>query len=208
MNRSFYLVVAATLGSASAHAGPVVSESRSPGTFHAVELKGALGVEIRIDPKTSVEVSGDADVLKQVTTEVKAGTLVIDTRGAIEGDRKLKVTIATPTLDAIALSGAGAIRVQGIASPKLAVDVAGTGAVDVSGSTDDLTIDMGGAGTIHAKDLTAKAVAIALSGTGEAVVTANHKLTAVVSGVGNVVVYGHPKSVTKQVTGIGRVRLR
>lgn len=201
-----YLVL--LLAGSSAYAAPVTTESRTPGTFHGVELKGALAVEIRVDNTTSVEVTGESDVLKQISTDVKSGTLVIDMQGTIRGSKSLKVAVTTPSLDAVSLSGAGTIHVQGVRSQRFAIEAAGSGTLDVSGAVAELAVDLGGAADIKAKDLPAKVVTVTLGGTGNATLTATDKLAASVSGVGNVTVYGHPKSVTKSVTGVGSIKLR
>jgi len=205
MNRLLVVILA---GSSSAYANPVTTEARTPGMFHAVELKGALGVEIRVDNKTSVEVTGEPDVLKQVSTDVKAGALVIDVHGRLNTHEQLKVVVTTPSLDAVSLSGAGTIRVQGIKTARFALDVGGSGTLDLAGTAEDLTVDMGGAGNINAKDLATKTATVTLGGTGNATLTATDKLSAKLTGVGNVTVYGHPKSVSKSVTGVGSIRLR
>jgi hypothetical protein len=184
------------------------ADVRNTGSFHAVELKGVAAVEIKLDATTRVEVTGDAEAIGSVTTDVKNGALIIDTRGDLHAQHNLLVTIATPTLDAIALAGTGSIRVAGVKSPAFAIALSGAGAIDVAGATDTLTVELSGAGGLHAKNLTAKTVSVAVSGTGNAAVTASEALTASLNGVGHVDVYGHPRSVSKNVNGIGRVQLR
>jgi hypothetical protein len=184
------------------------ADVRNTGTFHAVELKGVVAVEIKLDATTRVEVIGDADAVAHITTDVKNGSLIVDTKGDLHTKNKLVVTISTPTLDAIALSGTGSVHVAGVTAPAFAVSLSGTGTIDATGATDSLAVDLGGSGSLHAKDLPAKAVTIAVGGTGSAAITASEALTANLSGVGSVDVYGHPKSVTKNVSGVGRINLR
>jgi hypothetical protein len=195
-------------GVTSASAAPVTTESRTPGTFHAVELKGAVGVEIRVDSKTSVEVTGEPDAIKHISTDVKAGSLVIDMTGNVNTHEKLKVVVTTPSLDTVALTGAGNMRVSGVKASGFAVGLGGAGNIEITGAADDLSVELTGPGNINAKDLPARSATVKHEGTGNVTVTATDKLVATLTGVGNVTVYGHPKSVSKSVTGIGSIRMR
>jgi hypothetical protein len=199
-----YLVL--LLAGSSAYANPVTTDARSPGAFHAVELKGAVGVEIRVDSKTSVEVTGEPEAIKHISTDVKAGSLVIDMTGNVNTHEKLKVVVTTPNLDAVALSGAGNIKVSGVKAARFAIQLGGAGNLDVTGAADDVAVDM--TGHINAKDLPTKSATVTHGGTGNVAVTATEKITATLTGVGNVTVYGHPKSVSKSVSGVGSIRLR
>jgi len=201
-----YLVV--LLASTAAYASPVTTESRNPGAFHAVELKGAVGVDIRVDSKTSVEVIGEPEAIKHILTDVKAGSLVIDMTGNVNTHEKLKVVVTTPNLDAVALTGAGNIRVSGVKSGRFAIQLGGAGNVDVTGAADDLAVDLTGPGNVNAKDLATKSAAVTHGGTGNVTVTATEKLAATLTGVGNINVFGHPKSVSKSNSGVGSIRLR
>jgi hypothetical protein len=116
--------------------------------------------------------------------------------------------VTTPSLDAVALSGAGNIRVSGVKSGRFAIQLGGAGNVDVAGAADDLAVDMTGPGNINAKDLPTKSATVTHGGTGNVSVTATEKIAATLTGVGNVTVYGHPKSVSKSVSGVGSIRLR
>jgi hypothetical protein len=184
-----------------------VTEARSPGNFHQVELKGAADVEIQIGATQKVEVSADADIIKQITTANVNGKLVIGTPDNMK-DKKVHVSIVAPAVDALTLSGAGHMKAEGLSSAALALAITGAGDLQVNGHADTVAVEMSGAGEIRGKDLAAKSVTIDVNGTGNASVTATESLTASLSGVGNVDVYGHPKSVTKSVNGIGRIKLR
>ena len=201
-----YLVL--LLAGSSAYANPVTTETRSPGAFHAVELKGAVGVEIRVDNKTTVEVIGEPEAIKHISTDVKAGSLVIDMTGNVNTHEKLKVVVTTPNLDAIALTGAGNMKASGVKASRFAIQLGGAGNIDLAGTTDELAVDQTGPGNVNAKDLPAKSASVTHGGTGNVTVTATDKLAATLTGVGNITVYGHPKSVSKSVSGVGSIRLR
>jgi hypothetical protein len=194
-----------------AHAdAQLASEARSVPEFRAIDLAGTLEVEVTIGKPASVVVSGEADLLAKVTTTVKGGTLIIDTKREDHTRRNthLKVTITVPDLTAASLSGTGEVKVTGVANSRFAVDLSGTGSLAVTGSTDALSAKLSGTGEIKAKALTAKDATIALGGTGSASVYATESIEANVSGTGSVDVHGHPARVKKSVSGLGSVKIR
>ncbi len=193
-------------GCAIAHAEPTSSEARKPGEFHAINITGTIGVDARIGPTTSVEVRGTTDRLKQVSTDVKNGVLVIGTKGELKNSH-LRVIITAPSLDALTVSGTGELTVKGITSPRLDVSVPGTGQVTVAGTTTDLHLSIGGTGGVKAKELIAATASVTIAGTGQTVVHASRALDVTVSGTGAVEVYGKPEHVKKSISGTGAVSL-
>lgn len=194
-----------------AHAdGDIASETRSVPEFVAVELAGTLEVEVTVGKAASVVVSGERDLLSRVTTTVKNGTLVIDTKNDHERHRNshLKATVTMPELKKASLSGTGTVHVDGVAAPSLELDLSGTGSLIVAGTTDSLRASLRGTGEIKAKQLAAKDAAVELSGTGSATLYASQSLDARVSGTGSVSVHGNPARVKKSVSGLGSVKIR
>ena len=188
-----------------ASAAPLATETRATGEFHAVELTGVVDIEIRVGPARHVEVSADADVIAQITTEIRDGRLVVGTRGEFHPEHKTKVSITMPTLDAVALTGVGAITVTGVAAPSLSIDVSGTGSIELAGTAGTAAYHMSGTGSVHAKELAAKSAVVSLDGTGNIALRATEQVSVAVSGVGSVDVFGHPRMVTKSRSGLGHI---
>src|SRR6185503_19913902 len=130
-----------------------------------------------------VEVLGDAARVHQVKTDVKNGTLVIETTGDLKKAR-LKVMVSAPSLDALAISGTGTLKVAGLAGPTLALRVGGTGDVQVAGKVVKLNLDIGGAGAVNAKALAAGDANVAIGGTGEVSINVAGALAASITGTG------------------------
>ena len=183
------------------------SANRSTGPFHAIDNGGALDVDVQVGPALHVEIVADPDVIAKITTEVRAGTLVIG-EDNVRTSNRVQVKISTPELDAVTLRGSGAIKVAGISGPKFSATVSGTGSVDLDGTTDAVAFEIKGTGNIRGKTLAAKSATVSTIGTGNVELTATEQLGATVTGVGHVLVYGHPPSVTKSVTGVGSIELR
>jgi hypothetical protein len=193
-----------------AHAEPSASQQRQVGAFHAIDLAGTMEVVATVGKPASVEVTGDADLLDKVTTKVKDGVLVIDTPDLHDHHRRdnhLRVNVTAPDLDALVLSGTGAMKVAGIANERLAIDLGGTGALTASGSTGALHVAVGGTGEVAGKKLMAKDVVVDVGGTGSALLNASRSLDARISGTGSIRVSGHPSQVKKSVSGLGSIHI-
>lgn len=165
--------------------GTAATQSRDVPTFHSVDLAGANTVTIRIGRLQSVVVRADRNLLDRVTTRVHQDTLVIDTRGNVTTKSPMGVELVVPSLDAVTLSGTGAVRATGTAA-HLDVSLPGTGDVELGG-------------------LEARSVHAALSGSGRIVVHATNTVDATVSGTGAIVYLGNPAHVTTSVTGTGAI---
>ncbi|HEX4451434.1 MAG TPA: DUF2807 domain-containing protein [Kofleriaceae bacterium] len=186
------------------------SETRNVGEFHAVELDGStpLVIDVQVGPAVHVELSGDADVVARIETVVRDGRLVVGTRDELHPQTKTRVTITVPRLDALAITGIGTIDATGVAAASFAVSIGGTGSIKLAGVSSGAAYQIGGTGDIDAKNLSLKTASVAMGGTGHLVMTASDAVQIAVEGVGNVEVFGHPKSVTKAITGMGHVSFR
>lgn len=196
---------------ASAHAEPSTSQQRQVGAFHAIDLAGTIEVEVTVGKPASVEITGDADLVDKVVTRVKDGVLVIDTpelrNHRSRRDSHLRAIVSAPDVDALMLSGTGAMKVTGISNERLAVDLGGTGALTASGSTGALHVAVGGTGEVAGKQLLAKDVVVDVGGTGSARLHASRSLDARISGTGSIHVSGHPSQVKKSVSGLGSIHI-
>lgn len=186
---------------------PQASEARKLGDFHAIEVAGTIAVEARIAPTITVEVRGEADRLKQVTTDVQNGVLVINTKGKVERSH-LRVIVTAPDLTALAISGTGELAATGIANARLDASIPGTGSMTLAGKTTDLHLAIRGSGSVMAKALLASSATLDIAGTGQATLYASKSIDATISGTAAVVVHGNPPSVKKSVTGTASFSVR
>lgn len=187
------------------------TQTRSVSAFHAVDLAGTMEVHVTVGKPISVAVTGTPDLLDKVTTTVKDGVLIVNTTKELNHLHRrnvhLRADVSVPTLDALSISGTGAMKVAGIANDALAINLSGTGALTATGSTGALRVDVGGTGEVSAKDLAAKDVVVDIGGTGAARLTATRSLEAKVTGTGSVDVHGHPAQVKKSVSGLGSIHV-
>jgi Putative auto-transporter adhesin, head GIN domain len=186
--------------------GVAATQTRSLPPFAGVDLAGANNVTMRIGARQSVTVHADSNLLGRVTTQVRAGSLVIGTTpGPLSARSPMFVAVTVPSIDRLALSGHGNISVAGINSQSIAVDLSGSGTVSATGTTGRLDVTIGGSGTALLGGLVARDATAALSGHGTITLTAMDSLNATVSGNGAIVYGGNPTQVTKVVTGSGTI---
>ncbi len=194
-----------------AHADPAQgSETRQVGAFDAIEVAGTMVVEARIDTTTKVEVQGDADLLKLVSTTVKNGALVVETprdfvKQVKRKDSHLKVVVTVPALKRVAISGTGVIQLDGFTGKSLDAAISGIGSLRLAGKTERLRLEVPGTAEVKAKDLIAADVDLAVSGTAEATLHATRSFASDVSGTAVVKVRGKPATVKKRNSGVAMI---
>jgi hypothetical protein len=192
-------------GSAATGSGVSATATRHVAAFSGVELAGSNDVVIRVGEEQSVTVRGDDNLLRFVTTGVRADRLVIGTRGSFSTAAPMSVTVAAPSLDTIVLSGSGRMIVTGVDAESLTVALDGSGLVVARGAAERVVATLAGSGNVELQDLIASNVEAVVSGSGQIRVYATSTLSAGIPGSGVVFYGGHPAHVTKTVSGTGAV---
>jgi hypothetical protein len=195
---------AETVGSAEG-SGVAVAETRHVDPFTAVELSGSNDVTIGIGPEQRVVVYGDANLVDQVVTQVSGNVLAIDETGSFDSITPMRVEITVPSLDAVRLSGSGAMTIDGHDLSFLTVALPGSGSIVGAGSVASLDVDLAGSGDIDFGKLVARDATVDLSGVGSVLVHVTGRLEADVSGTGSITYSGEPDSVEQEITGVGSV---
>ena len=171
-----------------ASAVPAAAQSpvRVP-AFDSIELRGGGHVTIRHGAAQRVTlVRGSAELTRFEVDD--DGGLRIDACVRSCRNYDLRFEIVTPSLEAVAITGGGAVRTEGAFPGRgtLAVAVTGGGAIDV-------------------RSIEAASVAAAVRGGGSILTRPRNSLAASVSGGGAITYWGNP-SVTSSVNGGGSVR--
>jgi hypothetical protein len=182
------------------------TQARSLPPFTGVNLAGANDLIVRVGASQSVIVHADSNLLRRVTTQVRAGSLVIGTTpGNLNAKTPMFVEVSLPSLNALRLQGDGNITVTGINSPSLTVGLPGSGNIHATGTTKRLDLTISGEGNAFLGQLIARDAKAALSGDGTIMLTATHSLNASISGSGSGTIRysGNPPLVTTTVTGHG-----
>jgi hypothetical protein len=207
------------------------TEERAVSGFDRVAFAAHGSLSITQGDRESLTVTAEGDVLPEIKTEVRDGTLWLEYksehwwRTLTRRDVKIEYALTVRELSGLSLSGAGKVTAPGIRTDSLALNVSGAGKLDfgaletgeltlnlsgagkcvVSGSTRTQTITISGAGKYKAADLDSGEATVLVSGTGSVKLSVRDALTVRISGAGKVGYYGTPK-VTEKITGIGSVR--
>lgn len=187
--------------------GVAAVETRSLSSFTAVDLAGTNDVRVNVGPQQKVLVRADDNLLAQVTTQVRRGTLVVAERGSFEAATPMSVEVTVPELEALTLSGTGTgtLSVERVDAPRFSLRLDGTGLVLVGGTADHVDATLAGTGNAQLQDLVARDVIAKVLGTGRLQVHATRSLDASVSGTGSIVYDGNPRQVKRSVTGTGAI---
>jgi hypothetical protein len=207
---SFALVVSGCsvmkrMGGEVVGSGNMKTEKREVPAFTSVATSGAFTVDVVCQKERSLSLEGDDNILPLVSTEVKGGTLYIDSQKSYSSKKPVVVRISVPDITGLTSSGAGEFTIANIKNEVLHIDISGAATVKATGETKNLTIKMSGAGSIQTSDLKATDVEVTMSGAGNADVYASNKLNADISGAGSVTYAGDPPTVNKNISGIGSI---
>lgn len=188
--------------------GTPMTESRDIEAFDSIEIGGAFELIVHVDPTATqrVEVSGDDNIVPEVTTKVSGGELDIEIGAAMVRPKlDMKIEVWVPALTGLEASGASDITVAGLHGERFDLDLSGASETTLRGEVDLFEVDLSGASDLDARELHAKIVALELSGAGDAEVWASDRLDADVSGTGDVRYFGGPKEVKQDVSGAGSI---
>ena len=201
--RALTVIAAVTLATAAAYGA---DETRTVPAFDHVAFGGSGTLDVTVGKTQSLSLSGDADLLRHITTTVEDGELRIGTEKGFNwsGD-KLAVHIALPRLTGLNSAGSAKATITGFNGGDTALRISGSGDITATGQIDKLDVQLSGSGKAHLDKLSAQAATVAVSGSGDIVVQPKRTLVSSISGSGEVRYIGSPQ-VTSHVSGSGTIR--
>jgi hypothetical protein len=206
--------------------GKVTKETRVVSPFDSIEVSGAFKVYLKQGSLEEVVIEADENLQPLIRAEVRGNTLVIETRKPFSNPTSLNVYITLKDLRKAELSGAVDIFTDGrlnlnefslhtsgasnakmdITVKKLDLDCSGASKLKLTGSATDVSADLSGACDIFAFDLLAENFTLDLSGAGKAQINVSKKISAEISGAGNVRYKGSPTIINQSVSGAGSIK--
>ncbi len=203
--------------------GNLVTEVRTVGIFHSLELNAVGNIDITFGPEQYVSVSADDNIMEYITTIVSGGTLTIGIEPGIHvTSLNLTVDLTMTDLEELSHSSAGTIlgentfngdsvilNSSGAGDMRLDLEVAqlnstftGAGNIFLSGKADQHQISITGAGNLHAFDLITETTTVNLTGVGSVEVNVSQLLEVTIAGSGSVYYKGYP-TIIQNITGTG-----
>jgi hypothetical protein len=199
------------------------------GAVPGITIGYPVEIIIRQGAAESLSIEAEDNLLPQLTTEVRSGTLYIENKEnrfakRVDPSESVKITITVKTLNEIdfpsagtltveslkgdslkiSLSGAGDIVLKNLELKSLEAHVSGAGKITASGSATKANVTISGLGDFDGSDLTCQEADADIPGAGSISLRVEKQLNATISGAGSVNYYG-PASVSKSISGVGDV---
>ncbi len=159
-----------------------------------------MSVEIRVPVLKGVELGGSGTI---DVHELSGASFSADLSGS--GDIEVDGKVDALDLD---ISGSGDVRLDGISARDSRLRISGSGGIDASGKTDSLEVEIPGSGEAQLDRFSAREAQVSISGSGDVSLRASDSLEASISGSGEVSYTGHPRRVSKDVSGSGSISAR
>lgn len=185
--------------------GKTASEMRGHNGFKGVDVGGVIQVEITAQKDFEVEVEADDNLLQYIKTEVRGGTLHIETERKLSTSNPIRVRIFAPDINELDISGAAKVTVNDLKNSSISVDSSGASKISLAGETAKLTIDVSGATKVDAENLKAENAAVEASGASHIGVNVTGRLSADASGASKIVYSGTPANLEKKSSGASSV---
>jgi hypothetical protein len=211
-------------GPSVAGSGVTTSQTRSVPAFDRIGIGGAYDVVVRVGATRSVVLEGDDNLLPLIRTEVRNGTLHIESDEDLEPrNEDIRIEIGIETLNGVHSGGSSDVAVRDVRSDgfdvtvsgsseltasgefgDLTTSIAGSGEIQMDGTADAIDASISGSGELDLLQVRARTARIDVSGSGDAAVRVSERLDASVSGSGEVRYSGRP-AVTSDISGSGSV---
>ena len=184
--------------------GPRTSQTRDLAGFTRVDNDASVDVRLRVGERQSVRIIAGENVIDDVGTEVRDGTLhlTFDHEGIGGDDVAVEATV--PRLTAVDSAGSGDIEAAGIDAETFELISDGSSDIDLQGTARRLLVDLDGSGDAALDRLTAREARVSVRGSGDVDVNADERLEVEVQGSGDVSYRGDPE-LSQSVDGSGQV---
>ena len=187
--------------------GAITTEDRPISEISKLVVTGGYEIEWS-SGKPALTISTDKNLLPLVETVTSGNTLQIDSKGELLPTKSIKIILSSATLADVQLTGGISFKASRISGHDLSLKSTGASQISVDGSVTNLEANLTGASQLNAKSLQTQDATISLNGAWEAEVTVTESLKASVSGAGSLTYSGNPKSVEKNISGVGIIQNR
>ena len=185
--------------------GPRTTQTRDVAAFTRIDNGTSVDVRLRVGEPQHVQVRAGENVIDDVGTEARDGTLHLTFDHDGLGGNDVVVEASVPRLDGIDSSGSGDVDADGIDADALEVHSTGSADIALAGTAGRLALDLRGSGDADLAGLTAREADVTVDGSGDVDVRADERLEVDVDGSGDVRYHGDP-ALTQRLDGSGELR--
>ncbi len=187
--------------------GTLQTASRPISDFSALEVAGAYQIQWS-SGKPALSISTDQNLLPLITTSVADNTLQINWQQNLRPTKGITINVSSASLTDVRLNGAVSLTANNLSSHDLKLESNGASSISVDGVITNLEANFSGASRLNAKSLQTQTASVSLNGASIADVTVTETLNASIAGAGVLTYAGNPKSVEKNIGGVGRIQPR
>ncbi len=173
--------------------GTPTTETRNVGAFTRIDVSGGIAVTVHTGPAAPLSISAQPNIMPLIATDVVGDTLRIHGTKPFTATKTVEVTVTTPTLAGMTMSGGSRATIDGLAADAFAVDISGGSNLTAAGSSGSLTLNGSGGSRADLGDLTAKTATVDVSGGTNATIRATDSASGQVTGGSHLTVRGDAK---------------
>lgn len=145
--------------------GHRTTEIRQIANFSSLVAGGGLKIDLTIGPKTSFKIEGDDNVLPLISSKVdSSGALRIHCERSFKTQKPVLLTLTTPSIRALDISGATDMSATGVKADELTVACSGASKLNLQGTGRDVKVDFSGASEVKLDGLASESLSGELSG--------------------------------------------
>jgi hypothetical protein len=206
-------------------AGAQTTQDRPIEGVTAVRLLTSGDLTITVGQPQKLSVTAGSNQQVGLTSQVIDGTLILDNKANNPNGSGISYALTVPALTSLDISGSGSATgvgiltgdaqlrdsgsggamVTGVTVSSVVVDLSGSGDVELGGKAGTAKVTVSGSGDYTGSALVTDQTEVDVDGSGSASVNATQRLTATVSGSGDVTYVGNPAQIAKDVSGSGDV---
>ncbi|MFI5173138.1 MAG: head GIN domain-containing protein [Chitinophagales bacterium] len=200
------------------------------GEFKTLTVEGCMDVVFTQGPATEARFEGDERLIDNIVFEKKGDELIVkfkDKKAECSSTKSVKIYLSSPAVENINLAGSGditstneinnnvsfAIDLAGsgnididLSASSLSADIAGSGNITVDGRTNKVDIDIAGSGDFMGNKFVVSEAEIDIAGSGNAYINTSGNISASIAGSGDVLYTGNPAKIKKDIAGSGKVK--
>lgn len=167
--------------------------------FDTIEVEGVYKLDVRHGDSFSVRTEATKRDAEWLDVTRRGDTLYLSRKdtgrknwGENNSSKGVLAVITLPRLDSLTVAGVATGKVASFKGGDINVTIAGVSDLTLTGTCDELNIEMAGVGDVNASGLKCESVDAELGGVGELSVYASDRVNAESGGIGQIEVYGDP----------------
>lgn len=147
--------------------GPIITEEIFLSDFDGINVRGSMDVFLKQGPEQEVIVEGKENIIDELERDVNGGIWDIDFDGCVRDVDEFNIYITIPDLRRIRIDGSGDVVSENLfVIEDLAIDIEGSGDIDLALEADDIHTFIDGSGDIRLEGL-ADEVKYRIEGSGD-----------------------------------------